>query len=90
MEAKPIQWERELEDKFNLMISKIPTFHRQIAELVAKTAAEDYARQRNSPKVGEEDVVRAFLDEVPKPFYSMMIKLFDDVGFDYRKYQGGL
>lgn len=88
MEANSAQWERGLEERFNLMISKIPLFHRQIAERVAKTAAEDYARQRNSPTVGEEDVVRAFLDEVPKPFYSMMIKLFDDVGFDYRKYQG--
>lgn len=88
MEAKPIQWERDLEEKFNLMISKIPTFHRQIAERVAKAAAEDYARSRNSPTVGEADVIKAFLDEVPKPFYSMMIKLFDDVGFDFRKYQG--
>ncbi|MFZ5799895.1 MAG: hypothetical protein ACOY3D_00730 [Candidatus Omnitrophota bacterium] len=88
MDNKIIVWDKNLEAKFNLMISKIPMFHRQIASRVAKTAAEDYARQRNSPTVNEGDVVKAFLDEVPKPFYSMMIKLFDEVGFDYRKYQG--
>lgn len=82
-----MEWDKEVEAKFNLMINKMPLFHRRIAESVAKATAEENARKRNSPLVQEGDVVRAFFSEVPKPFYSMMIKLFEDVGFDYRKYQ---
>lgn len=84
---QPMQWHEEVQRKFILMISKIPLFHRQMAERVVKVAAEENARQRNSDIVQEEDVVRAFLSDVPKPFYSMMIKLFDDVGFNYKPYQ---
>ena len=81
-----IKWNPEVEKKFQLMTSKIPLFHRQMAERVAKVGAEENARARNSVLIEEEDVVRAFLAEVPKPFYSMMIRLFEDVGFNYKKY----
>jgi hypothetical protein len=87
MENQPIQWDPEVEKKFHLMTSKIPLFHRQMAERVVKDAAEENARQRNSSLVQEGDVVRAFLSDVPRPFYSMMIKLFEVVGFSYRQYQ---
>jgi hypothetical protein len=87
MENQPIKWDPEIEKKFHLMTSKIPLFHRQMAERVAKEAAEENARSRNSSLVEEEDVIRAFLDEVPKPFYSMMIRLFGEVGFNYKQYQ---
>jgi len=87
MDNRSVSWDKEVEAKFNLMINKLPIFHRQMAERVAKTGAEENAQKRNSSLVQEEDVVRAFLEEVPKPFYSMMIKLFDEVGFDYKKYQ---
>jgi len=86
MENQPIKWDAEVEKKFHLMTGKIPLFHRQMAERVAKVGAEENARARNSSLIEEEDVVRAFLAEVPKPFYSMMIKLFEDVGFNYKKY----
>jgi hypothetical protein len=38
--------------------------------------------------VQEEDIIRAFLGEVPKAFYSLMIRIMDEVGFDYKKYGG--
>ena len=87
MDNQTIKWDAEIEKKFHLMISKIPLFHRQMAERVVKVAAEENARQRNSSLVQEEDVVLAFLSDVPKPFYSMMIKLFEVVGFNYKQYQ---
>jgi len=87
MDSQPIKWDSEVENKLRLMTSKIPLFHRQMAERVVKVGAEENARERNSSIVEEQDVVKAFLTDVPKPFYSMMIKLFDEVGFNYKQYQ---
>ena len=48
--------------------------------------AEQGAQDRGSLLVEEIDIVKAFLTEVPKSFYSMMIRIMDEVGFDYKKY----
>ena len=66
MEDKTLTWDKETEAKFNLMINKMPLFHRRIAESVAKAAAEENARKRNSKLVQEEDVVRAFFRRGPQ------------------------
>ena len=41
---------------------------------------------RGSSMVEEKDIVQAFLSEVPKAFYSLMVRIMDEVGFDYKKY----
>jgi hypothetical protein len=79
-------WEMETENKFKVLISKIPLFHRHITESVVRRRAEETAGQRNSSQVQEEDVVAAFFSDVPSPFYSMMIRLLAQNGFDYKKY----
>ena len=33
------------------------------------------------PQVEEADIVKAFLTEVPKAFYSIMIRIMSEVGF---------
>lgn len=81
-----MEWDIKTQEKFNLMISKMPIFHRRIAEVATTKRAIENALKRNSQAVGEEDVVEAFFSQVPKPFYSLMIKLLEDVGFDYKKY----
>ena len=81
-----MEWEKVTQDKFNLVITKLPIFHRHIAESAVKNKSEENARQRNASVVQEEDVVRAFFSDVPKPFYSMMVRLLDEVGFEYKKY----
>jgi hypothetical protein len=79
-------WEAVTESKFSLLILKIPVFHRQITESVVRRQAEEVAAKRNSLQVQEQDVVAAFFSDVPSPFYSMMIRLLGQSGFDYKKY----
>ena len=79
-------WEKITEEKFKKMLSKMPIFHRHITEITATQKAESNAKERGSRIVEEEDLLRGMFSEVPLQFYSLMIKLLDDVGFDYKKY----
>ena len=79
-------WEDSTLAKFKLLISKIPVFHRHITESVVSKVAEQNANLRNAACVQEVDVIGAFFSDVPSPFYSMMVRLLGQNGFDYRKY----
>ena len=81
-----ITWDKVALEKYNMMVSKIPIFHRELVKQVVPPKAESLARARGASVVIEEDIVKAFLAEVPKAFYSLMIRLLDEVGFEYRKY----
>jgi hypothetical protein len=81
-----MQWQADTQNKFKLMISKMPVFHRRIAEEAVSKEAEEIAQARKSQQVEEQDVLNAFFTDVPSPFYSMMIRLLDQSGFDYKKY----
>ena len=85
MQAAQLKWEEGSLKKFNIMIERIPLFHREIAKKVAFKKAELNAIERGSNLVEEKDIVRAFFSEVPKAFFSLMIRLFDEVGFDYKE-----
>jgi peptidoglycan/xylan/chitin deacetylase (PgdA/CDA1 family) len=77
-------WEPKTEAKFKQLISKIPVFHRHITESVVIKEAENNAKKRNGDCVEEGDVVAAFFSDVPSPFYSMMLRLLEQNGFDYK------
>ncbi len=79
-------WESKTEEKFKSVIAKLPIFHRHIAENAVVSKAKENAKARNSELIEEKDVVAAFFSDVPSPFYSMMIRLLDQSGFDYKKY----
>ena len=81
-----MDWEPVSLAKYNKMLNLIPTFHRGIAKEVVNIKAEQNARARKSTQVEEKDIVEAFTTEVPKAFYSLMIRIMDEVGFDYKKY----
>lgn len=81
-----MNWEPKTKDKFKLMIAKIPVFHRAITESTVTEKAQENAKLRGALEVEEVDVVSAFFSDVPSPFYSMMIRLLEQNGFDYRKY----
>jgi hypothetical protein len=83
---KNMDWETKTEEKFKVFISKIPVFHRHITEVAVVKIAEENARMRKSAEVTEEDVIAAFFSGVPSPFYSMMVRLLGQTGFDYKKY----
>ena len=82
-----LEWEKVALEKYNQMITKIPIFHREIAKIVVEKKAPMLAQERGSAKVEEEDIVRAFFSEVPKAFYSLMIRLMDEAKFDYKRYE---
>ncbi len=81
-----MDWNRDTKEKFRLFTSKIPLFHRRITEEAVIKMAEENARNRKSAYVEEQDVISAFFSGVPSPFYSMMVRLLEQTGFDYKKY----
>jgi hypothetical protein len=81
-------WEQTAQEKYSKMLRLIPVFHRSIAREVVNKKAEQNAQERKSAQVEEQDIVQAFLSEVPKAFYSLMIRIMDEVKLDYTKYQG--
>ncbi len=81
-----MNWDPEVQERLKLMISKIPVFHRHITENAVTLKAEEIALKRNSQLIEEEDVIGAFFSDVPSPFYSMMVRLLEQAGFDYKKY----
>jgi hypothetical protein len=48
--------------------------------------AQENAALRKAKRVEEVDVIGAFFTDVPSPFYSMMVRLLEQSGFDYKKY----
>jgi hypothetical protein len=68
------------------MLNLIPVFHRRLAKEVVNKKAEQNAVNRGSLMVEEMDIVEAFMAEVPKAFYSLMIRIMNEVGLDYKKY----
>ena len=79
-------WETTARDKYSKMLRLIPVFHRGIAQEVVNKKAEWNAQERKSSQVEEQDIIMAFSTEVPKAFYSLMVRIMDEVGFDYKKY----
>ncbi len=81
-----MDWDKVTQEKFKVMVAKIPVFHRHITEEAVTKGAQESASKRNSAKVEEVDVISAFFSDVPAAFYSMMIRLLEQNGFDYREY----
>ena len=81
-----MEWDLKTREKLNVFISRIPVFHRHITEQAVTKRAEELARARLASQIEEEDVISAFFSDVPSPFYSMMVRLLEQAGFDYKKY----
>lgn len=81
-----MDWDTKTKDKLGLLIAKIPVFHRRITELAVTKKAEELAKGRSAALVEERDVIGAFFSDVPSPFYSMMVRLLEQTGFDYKQY----
>jgi hypothetical protein len=81
-----MEWDPKTEEKFRSFILKIPVFHRHITEEAVIKRAQENVEARGGKKVEEQDVLSAFFSDVPSPFYSMMVRLLEQTGFDYRKY----
>lgn len=86
MTETKIQWEAKAREKYEGMLRKIPMFHRDIAQQVVEKKAAQNARARGAGQVEEADIVDAFFSEVPKAFYSLMVRLLHEAGFDYARH----
>ena len=82
-----LDWDKTAANKYADMIKKIPLFHREIAKRVVDRKAELIAIERGSEIVEESDIVQAFFTEVPMAFYSLMVRLLDEGGFDYKRFE---
>ncbi|MDP2654758.1 MAG: hypothetical protein Q8Q08_12130 [Candidatus Omnitrophota bacterium] len=87
MTQSQLQWETGSSERFNRIIARIPVFHREIAKQVVQKKAELNAAARGAAVVADDDIIAAFFSEVPKAFYSLMIRLLDESGFNYREHQ---
>ena len=81
-----MNWEKEALVKYNKMLNLIPVFHRGLAKEVVNKKAEQNAIDRGASRVEENDIVQAFLSEGPKAFYSLMVRIMDEVGFNYKRH----
>ncbi|MFH1504911.1 MAG: DUF2621 family protein [Candidatus Omnitrophota bacterium] len=81
-----IEWNQDAKSSFDKVISNLPQFHRSIAERLVKEKARELANQRNSQIVENQDVVRAFFQEVPPAFKDMMKRLFSQLNIDCCSY----
>ena len=81
-----VNWNFEIEEKFKLMISKMPLFQRRIAEKMVKEEVATIVTEKKLNEVSEEVLVHAFFKKVPGPFKGLMKKLLKDVNIDYTKY----
>ena len=81
-----MDWNPEVKERFSVLIAKIPVFHRRITEEAVTKRAEENAKARNSGLIEELDIIAAFFSDVPSPFYSMMVRLLEQTGFDYKRH----
>lgn len=81
-----MDWDKSTQEKLKNTVAKIPIFHRRITEAAVTKGAEENAQRRGMAQVEEVDVVTAFFSDVPAAFYSLMVRLLEQSGFDYKKY----
>lgn len=77
-----MNWNKETEEKFKLLLAKLPFFHRHIAEEVVRRKAEELAAQRGSGEIEQEDLSKAFLSEVPEVFRNYLNDLLKEAGLN--------
>ncbi|UCB57466.1 MAG: hypothetical protein JSV30_02475 [Candidatus Omnitrophota bacterium] len=77
-----MRWEEKVEEQFKLLISKLPFFHRHIAEEVVARKARELAAQRGTDTVSKEDLKCAFLSEVPEVFRNYLVDLLKETELD--------
>jgi hypothetical protein len=81
-----MNWDKETEGKFKLMLGKMPIFLRGIAEKKSFDKAESLAKAAGRVEMTEKDMVDAFFSETPFGFQGMMKNDLAEFGIDYTKY----
>ena len=81
-----MDWDKIAEEKFKLLIEKVPVFLRPIAREKVSKKAEALAQKDNRLEITEKDMVDAFFAETPFGFHGPMKTDMELLGIDYQKY----
>ena len=81
-----MDWEKNTQEKFNLLIGKIPVVLRSIAQEKISKKAVALASKENRNQVTEKDLVDAFFSETPFGFHGPMKTDMESVGINYQQY----
>lgn len=81
-----MDWDKHAQEKFELMVAKVPVFLRPIAQQKVGKRAEALAARDNRAQVSEKDMVDAFFLETPFGFHGPMKTDMKDLGIDYTAY----
>ena len=82
----PLIWEKNASEKFELLISKVPPFLRDIARDKVSRKAEIFAAKESRAEVTEKDMVDAFFAETPFGFHGPMKSDMQECGINYTAY----
>jgi len=81
-----MNWNMAAEEKFKLLINKMPIFLRATASAQVSKKAQSLAAADNRSEITEKDMVDAFFAETPFGFQGLMKNDLVNVGIDYTKY----
>jgi len=81
-----MNWDKTTEEKFKLLIDKMPIFLRGTASAQVSKKAQNLAEAANRQEITEQDMVNAFFAQTPFGFQGLMKNDLIDVGIDYTKY----
>ncbi len=87
--ANNIQWPKEIQEKFEKLLAKIPFVLRGFAKDKVSKKAESLVVKDNRGDVTEKDLVDAFFAETPFGFQGPLKTDMDEIDIDYRKYGHG-
>lgn len=79
-------WDKAAEEKFRLLIAKMPVFMRSVAQKAVTQKAEALVKKDNRSEITEKDMVDAFFAETPFGFQGLMKNDLNALGIDYTKY----
>ena len=81
-----LEWSPKAKEIYEKVTDALPEFHRTIAKKLVKEASQELAKIRGLNTVEEKEVVETFFKEVPPAFKTMMLRLFEHLKIDYKKY----
>jgi len=82
----PTNWEKEVQEKFNQMIDKIPGPMQKFARDAVTKKAEKLVTTDGRSEITEKDMVDAFFEATPFGFHGPMKTDMEIIGIDYTQY----
>jgi len=81
-----VNWEKNTEENFKRLISKVPGAIQGIAETRVSKKAAALVQEDNRCEITEKDMVDAFFAETPFGFHGPMKNDMQALGIDYTQY----